>query len=126
VTRRAVAASNSPRSGTGSACRAALGPIGVSPPHGVGSSPFTLASWLGQTLDHDDVGIPDRPRARRADAGRLSEVVTGHRMGALTVRWIHLQVLRELAQHSGHADILREQLLAARGRPGTRRTAATG
>jgi hypothetical protein len=32
----------------------------------------------------------------------------------MTLRWIHLQVLRELAQHSGHADILREQLLAAR------------
>ena len=44
----------------------------------------------------------------------LDEVVTGHRMGAMTLRWIHLQVLRELAQHSGHADILREQLLAAR------------
>ncbi len=44
----------------------------------------------------------------------LDEVVTGHRMGAMTLRWIHLQVLRELAQHAGHADILREQLLAAR------------
>jgi len=42
------------------------------------------------------------------------EIVTGHRMGPMTLRWIHLQVLRELAQHSGHADILREQLLAAR------------
>jgi hypothetical protein len=44
----------------------------------------------------------------------LNEIVTGHRMGAMTLRWIHLQVLRELAQHSGHADILREQLIAAR------------
>jgi uncharacterized protein DUF664 len=25
---------------------------------------------------------------------------------------IYLQVLRELAQHAGHADLLREQLLA--------------
>ena len=46
----------------------------------------------------------------------LDEVVNGHRMGAMTMRWIHLQVLRELAQHSGHADILREQLLADRSR----------
>ena len=46
----------------------------------------------------------------------LDEVVHGHRMGAMTMRWIHLQVLRELAQHSGHADILREQLLADRSR----------
>jgi hypothetical protein len=44
----------------------------------------------------------------------LDEVVSGHRMGAMSLRWIHLQVLRELAQHSGHADILREQLLAHR------------
>jgi hypothetical protein len=28
------------------------------------------------------------------------------------VRWVFLLVLRELAQHCGHADILREQLLA--------------
>jgi hypothetical protein len=53
--------------------------------------------------------------ARRvAESHSLDEVVTGHRMGPMTMRWIHLQVLRELAQHSGHADILREQLLAAR------------
>jgi hypothetical protein len=45
----------------------------------------------------------------------LDAVVTGHRGGPRTVRWVHLQVLRELAQHSGHADILREQILAARG-----------
>lgn len=49
-------------------------------------------------------------------AHKLDEVVSGHRMGAMTLRWIHLQVLRELAQHSGHADILREQLLAVRTR----------
>ena len=55
--------------------------------------------------------------AREAGAMHgLDEVVNGHRMGAMTLRWIHLQVLRELAQHSGHADILREQLLA--NRPG--------
>nr|WP_207950210.1 DUF664 domain-containing protein [Nocardioides ochotonae] len=28
---------------------------------------------------------------------------------------IHVHMLRELAQHCGHADILREQVLAARG-----------
>lgn len=51
----------------------------------------------------------------------LDEVVTGHRMDAMTLRWIHLQVLRELAQHSGHADILREQLLSARRQPDDQR-----
>ena len=42
----------------------------------------------------------------------LDAVVTGHRAGPRTLRWVYLQVLRELAHHCGHADILREQLLA--------------
>jgi hypothetical protein len=43
----------------------------------------------------------------------LDAIVTGHRGGPRTLRWVYLQVLRELAHHCGHADILREQLLAA-------------
>jgi hypothetical protein len=43
----------------------------------------------------------------------LDTVVVGNRRGPLPVRWIMLHVLRELAQHCGHADILREQLVAA-------------
>jgi uncharacterized damage-inducible protein DinB len=42
----------------------------------------------------------------------LDAVVTGHRSGPRTLRWVYLQVLRELAHHCGHADILREQVLA--------------
>jgi hypothetical protein len=42
----------------------------------------------------------------------LNAVVTGHRAGPRTLRWVYLQVLRELAHHCGHADILREQVLA--------------
>lgn len=42
----------------------------------------------------------------------LDAVVTGHRGGPRTVHWVYLQVLRELAHHCGHADILREQVLA--------------
>lgn len=42
------------------------------------------------------------------------EVWTGNRRGPLPVQWILLHVLREHAQHCGHADILREQVLAAR------------
>ena len=34
------------------------------------------------------------------------------RRGPLPVRWVYLHMLRELAQHCGHADILREQILA--------------
>lgn len=44
----------------------------------------------------------------------LDTVVTGHRSGPRTLRWVYLQVLRELAHHCGHADILREQVLAGR------------
>ncbi|MFD1150088.1 DinB family protein [Saccharothrix hoggarensis] len=42
----------------------------------------------------------------------LDTVATGHRTGPRTLRWVCLQVLRELAHHCGHADILREQVLA--------------
>ena len=72
--------------------------------------------------------------AREVETTYAAEhVVAGHRLGAMTVRWIQLQVLRELAQHNGHADILREQLLAARerqpaadGRSGPRLLMITG
>ena len=45
----------------------------------------------------------------------LDTVVHGHRGGPRTLRWVYLQVLRELAHHCGHADILREQVLAHDG-----------
>jgi hypothetical protein len=41
----------------------------------------------------------------------LDHVVHGNRRGPLPLRWVYLHMLRELAQHCGHADILREQLL---------------
>jgi len=53
--------------------------------------------------------------ARAAVAGLpLDAVVTGHASGPRTLHWVYLQVFRELAHHCGHADILREQILAAR------------
>ncbi len=52
-------------------------------------------------------------RAAVADLS-LDAVVTGHRGGPRTLHWVYLQVLRELAHHCGHADILREQILAGR------------
>lgn len=49
--------------------------------------------------------------SRRAVASlTLDEVVLGNRRGPLPLRWVYLHMLRELAQHCGHADILREQL----------------
>jgi hypothetical protein len=41
----------------------------------------------------------------------LDDIVSGNRRGPLPLRWVYLHVLRELAQHCGHADILREQVL---------------
>ena len=52
----------------------------------------------------------------------LDDVVTGNRRGPLPLRFVLLHVLRELAQHCGHADILREQVLAgeaSRAKAGT-------
>ncbi len=40
----------------------------------------------------------------------LDDLLRGNRRGPLPLRWVYLHVLRELAQHCGHADILREQL----------------
>ncbi len=51
--------------------------------------------------------------SRRAMAElTLDDIVDGR--GERTVWALYLQVLRELAQHAGHADILREQVLARR------------
>jgi hypothetical protein len=47
----------------------------------------------------------------------LDDVLPGNRRGPLPLRWVYLHMLRELAQHCGHADILREQVTAAGGNP---------
>ncbi len=41
----------------------------------------------------------------------LDDTVHGNRRAPLPLRWVYLHMLRELAQHCGHADILREQLI---------------
>ncbi|MGO4584870.1 DinB family protein [Arthrobacter sp. 2RAF6] len=42
----------------------------------------------------------------------LDDMLIGNRRGPLPLRWVYLHMLRELAQHCGHADILREQITA--------------
>jgi hypothetical protein len=50
--------------------------------------------------------------SRRATSSLgLDDVVRGNRRGPLPLRWVYFHMLRELAQHCGHADILREQLM---------------
>src|SRR4029077_1948451 len=49
--------------------------------------------------------------SRRATSSLgLDDMLLGNRRGPLPLRWAYLYMLRELAQHCGHADILREQL----------------
>jgi hypothetical protein len=70
---------------------------------------------------HDDdtiAGVQEAHReacesSRRATSSLdLDDIVYGYRRGPLPLRWVYLHVLRELAQHCGHADILREQILS--------------
>ncbi|WP_328346727.1 DinB family protein [Micromonospora sp. NBC_00421] len=68
--------------------------------------------------DHDTIATVRQAHreacaaARRATASLgLDDILRGNRRGPLPLRWVYLHVLRELAQHCGHADILREQLL---------------
>jgi len=70
-------------------------------------------------LDDDDTIATVRQAHREAcEASRRAtsslgpdDIVQGNRRGPLPLRWVYLHVLRELAQHCGHADILREQIL---------------
>jgi hypothetical protein len=57
-----------------------------------------------------------RASAERMQGIGLDDSLPGNRRGPLPLRWILLHVLREYAQHLGHAEILREQILAERTR----------
>ena len=73
---------------------------------------FTLRP--GDTIATVQAAYRDRWEASRTNlAGlRSDDVVDGR--GPRPVWSLRLQVLRELAQHAGHAEILREQILARR------------
>lgn len=82
---------------------------------GIASTPdrsFTLKAT-------DTIASIQKTHRSRCDASRhtmagltLDAIVPGR--GDRSVWALHLQVLRELAQHAGHADILREQIIARR------------
>jgi hypothetical protein len=68
--------------------------------------------------DHDTIGTIRQAHREACEASRraaaplgLDDLVRGNRRGPLPLRWVYMHVLRELAQHCGHADILREQIL---------------
>ncbi|MEV4680613.1 DUF664 domain-containing protein [Streptomyces kurssanovii] len=71
--------------------------------------------------DNDTIASVQRAHQRACAASRrataeltLDDLVLGNRRGPLPLRWVYLHVLRELAQHCGHADILREQVLGGK------------
>jgi len=70
--------------------------------------------------DADTIDSVRRAHAEACQASRrataeldLDDVLRGHFLGPLPLRWVYLHVLREWAQHCGHADILREQILGS-------------
>jgi len=50
-----------------------------------------------------------------AAAYSLDDLAMHNRRGPLSLRWIYMHMIEELARHAGHGDILREQILAASG-----------
>jgi hypothetical protein len=52
---------------------------------------------------------------RIASSRSLDDVGHHHRLGEVSLRWIYVHMIEELARHAGHGDILREQILAADG-----------
>lgn len=109
---------------------------------------FVERVWFDEAItgrSRTDIGIPATPgesfvltgsdtvasiRAAHAEACAasrsatatltLDDMLTGNRRGPLPLRWVYLHVLRELAQHCGHAEILREQILAGPQAPASR------
>jgi uncharacterized protein DUF664 len=75
-------------------------------------------SWL---LNDDDTvaSVVADYRAAWAEADDLAapydldDLAVHNRRGPLTLRWIYVHMVEELARHAGHGDILREQVLAA-------------
>jgi len=67
--------------------------------------------------DSDTIASVQQAHREACEASRravsslgLDALVHGNRRGPLPLRWVYLHMLRELAQHCGHADILREQI----------------
>jgi hypothetical protein len=82
---------------------------------GIAASPdrsFTLTR--ADTIESVRAAHRERCEASRRTMAALSLDATVTGRGGHAVWALHLQVLRELAQHAGHADVLREQVLARR------------
>jgi hypothetical protein len=85
--------------------------------HEVGIPEAAEDSWVlddGDTIE--SVRAAYRSAWAEADALAaaydLDDLAVHNRRGPLTLRWIYVHLVEELARHAGHGDILREQLLA--------------
>jgi hypothetical protein len=58
----------------------------------------------------------DESRRVAADLS-LDTTVEHPRLGTVDLRWIYLHLVREIARHLGHGDILQEQLIAEADAP---------
>jgi hypothetical protein len=84
-----------------------------------------LPEQVDESFDLDDGDTVASVRtgylAAVADAERiaashaLDDVALHNRRSPMSLRWIYLHLIEELARHAGHGDILREQILAADG-----------
>jgi hypothetical protein len=74
---------------------------------------FTLteADTIATVLERYDA-VCEASRQRIAGMS-LDDSVLGNRRGPISLRWVVIHCVAELAQHAGHADILREQIVAA-------------
>ncbi len=82
---------------------------------GIATTPdrsFTLTK--ADTVASVSAAYEDQAEASRQATRQLQLSVVVDGRGEHPVWALYLQVLRELAQHAGHADILREQVLAQR------------
>ena len=62
-------------------------------------------------------------RSRAIAAGfDLDKILTHPRLGDVSLRFVYLLAIEDLARHAGHGDILREQLTAVdQSSPGSRK-----
>lgn len=85
-----------------------------------GNSVGDGASWLVEP-DESVAAVIAEYRAACAEsrevasAFELDHTVAHPRLGRVSLRWIYLHMIEELARHCGHADILREQIDGATG-----------